>query len=178
MRMVEKEELQSDSRFYINQTTLDDIFKRNNNRISRYDLIDVNIGKLRRSLYGRISPLYKTEPFMFLNNPDDPEAIDVYEAYCDIPGARKDNPNRSVSYFRQFMRDFTGDYDIGKGAIIIDQYYRIQEGLHRSCILYKKYGPDYKVRVIRFHILYSFKTRLRCFMQMWIFDFRLFLHLV
>lgn len=176
--MITITSIQNDDRFYVNPTTLDNIFHRDNNIIVNYKLVWVEVGWLRRTLLGKLSPLYETEPYLLLKNPENDNAINIYSDYCNLPGARKDNPERSVDYFKSFIGDFTCDYDIKKGAIIIDQYYRIQDGLHRSCILLNKYGPDYKIQVVRIYLKNNIRMRYSLFKQMCFYNFKHKLYLL
>ena len=171
------QEIESDKRFYINPTTLKDIFRRC--QIDRYELCTTNLGKLRRTLYGNLSPLYKSEPYQLLTHPSEERAIKQYQNYCEIPGARKDNPNRSLQYYENFIKDFSEeDYDIHKGIIVVDQFYRIQEGLHRSCILLKRYGSPYAVQVLKIHLQLSLKNKCRCYLRMFWYDTKRILHFI
>ena len=176
--MLSKEELSTDARFFVNPITLDEIFRRFNHCIEKYDLTCIKVGKLRRTLEGRLSPMYKTEPFLFIRNPENKEIREMYEKYCELPDARKDNPERSVEYYKNFICKFTSEYDVKKGIVVIDQYNRIQDGLHRSCILLKNMGPNYEIQVLRIFPHYSLRTRFKLLRQMYWYDLKHFLHII
>lgn len=166
--MVSKQEIENDDRFFINNVTLTDIFRRVD--IKRYKLREVNIGRLRHN-YGKLMAIYETIPYKYLDNPTNEKCIKDYSEYCKISDVKKDNPDRSINCYNSLMNRFSDDvYDIKKGAIVIDQFYRIQDGVHRSCILYKKFGKDYKVQVLQIVTKQGFYRWIKSIIRMFLFD--------
>ena len=118
----------------------------------KYKVVKLKIGKIRRAVDGKITTLYDTINYQFLMNQKDEELRNKYEEYCTDIKNTHDNPKRSISTFKEIEDGIANsDYDIHKGAIIVNQYNFIQDGLHRSCVLLKKYGPDYKIDVLKIH---------------------------
>lgn len=170
--MVTRQEIENDNRFFINSVTLTDILRRVN--IKRYELRHVKIGRLRHN-YGKLMAIYETIPYKFLDNPTDEKCIKDYLEYCDIPSAKKDNPDRSIDCYNNLMNHFSvEEYNIQKGIIVIDQFYKIQEGLHRSCILLKKYGSQHKVQVLYIVTTHNFFSWIKSYIRMIVFDIKHF----
>lgn len=166
--MVSKQDIERDGRFFINSLTLDDILRRV--KIKKYKLDFVKLGLLRHSS----KAINETIPYKFLNNPNDEKLRTEYAAYCNIPNAKFDNPDRSINCFNTLVNKFTREkYDICKGIIVVDQFNCIQEGLHRSCILYKKFGYKHKIPVLRIITKQTY-FGIRSYFQMFLFIVRNF----
>lgn len=81
-----------------------------------------------------------------------------YKQYCDYCNSSR----RSAEIFTQLKNDIeTNDYDIKKGAIVIDEHNFILDGQHRSCILLHKYGPFHKVQVVQYDMGRHLGKRMR-----------------
>ena len=168
--MVTRQEIENDNRFFINSVTLSDILMRVN--IKRYELRQVKIGTLRHN-YGKLMAIYETIPYKYLDNPTDEKCINDYLEYCKIPSAKKDNPDRSIDCYNKLRNRFSEEeYNIQKGVIVIDQFYNIQEGLHRSCILFKKYGTKHKVQVLQIVRQQTVFNRIKSYIRMFLFDIK------
>lgn len=155
------ERLKKESRFYINKTTLNCLLNRG--EIRSYKLVKIPLNKIRRRYKG-LHSLESTDVYHFLENPNDKNYRQKYLEYCNIPGARKDNPDRSVETFEKLINEFANmEYDIKNGIIVVDQFYQVQEGFHRSCILLKNKGGSYKIEVLK--IVYRYKIN-RKFIEM------------
>ena len=138
--------IKQQKRFNINPHTLQLLEKRN---VKSFELIEIPVGKIRRHLDGKVMSLYKTDPYKFLSDDSD-TAKENYEKYVNRPLNREDNPDRSVECFNTLINSFSGElYDIKKGIIIVNQFYQVMDGQHRSCILLKKYGEDLKIPVLK-----------------------------
>lgn len=146
--MVQKDNLRNDTRFYINETTLECLTR---SPIKRYKLLELEVGRIHRYLDNSVYSLYKTDPYQFLAHMDEPDAQKQYQKYCNR--AMSDNPDRSESLFRNLIDGFGKNYDPQKGIIVIDQLNCVVEGQHRCCILLKKYGEAHKITVLR--LVYS-----------------------
>lgn len=142
--MVSIDEMRNDDRFFINEYTLQYMFKRN---VLKYQMVRIPVGKIHRYLDKQVYSLYKTDPYRYLDNPEDPEIKEQYEVYCNR--AKGDNPDRSEELYNQLMENFGDNYDPKKGVIVIDQLNYIVEGQHRCCILLKKFGEDYPIDVLK-----------------------------
>lgn len=153
--------LKADKRFYINEPTMN--FLLNRGEISSYRLVKVPLSKIRRG-YNGVYSLDSTDVYHFLEDPNNENYRQKYIEYCNIPNARKDNPDRSVETFKKLISNFNyKEYNIKDGVIVIDQFNQIMEGFHRSCILLKNKGGDYKIEVLK--IVYRYKFN-RGYMKM------------
>lgn len=146
-----RNELESDSRFRIHPEALDSLFR--THKIYSWKLTKITVGKLRRYKNKKLSLLTDTDNYRFLCDPESAESKAAYAAYCKDSSNLKDNSNRSENTFRDLMDTFSSEkYDPKKGIVIMDQYHCILDGLHRSCILMKRFGTDYEITVLQMKI--------------------------
>lgn len=146
--LVSREQLEKDSRFYINSETLSSLMK--HHKIYSYDIEEIKLGHIRRYKDKKLSTLYATDHFKYVTDPNSEENRRTYRVYCAQKENLKDNPNRSEAVFNTLIDTFVNeDYDPKKGIIIIDQYHCIVDGFHRSCILLHKLGSEHPVTVLK-----------------------------
>ena len=146
--MISREDLESDKRFHISKTELDWLFSKL--KIYKYECVDIEIGRLRRFDGKKIISLKETINYKYLENPNDKRISNLYEQYCKEQENLLDNPDRSRTIFDKLRDDILDtEYNPQNGIIIINQYNIIEDGLHRSCILLKKHGPDFVVKVLK-----------------------------
>lgn len=158
--MVSKNEILNDPRFYLDEWNLNRFFS---DKIEKYEVVEVEVGSIIRELNGKIMTLSETDVFHYLDGSEEDKIN--YEKYCQEYCAGNDN--RGTRQFNNLISTFDSvDYDIKKGAICIDQFGVILEGQHRSCILLKKYGSHYKVKVVRFYIT-GLRPRMRIGILLW-----------
>lgn len=137
--------LASDNRFYINPETLLYLSRK---PIYDYEITEIQIGKIRRKLWGKVFSLYKTESWQYLQNPNNEIIKNKYQRYAKI--ATVDKADRTEKTYQDLILSFSNnEYDIKKGIIVINQYYFIEEGLHRCCILLMKYGEKHRIQVLK-----------------------------
>ena len=75
-----------------------------------------------------------------------------YINYCNDDDNLIDNHNHSLQTFNNIMRELEkSSYSIKKGAIVINQYNCIMDGVHRCSYLLARYGPDYKIEVVKLY---------------------------
>ena len=166
--MIDKEVLEKDPNIYISPDELEVLYSKNPPQ--SYRIIDIKVGNIRRAVNGHIGTLYDTVNYQFVNNPTDCKVVEQYKEYCKDPYNLVDN-DRSINKYSDLISKFENEeYSIKKGAIIINQYNFILDGLHRSCILLSKYGPDHKVRVVK---LYKKTQRRMMILSPW-FEFKQF----
>ena len=134
-----------DKRFYINELDLERIKKR---KISKYEFIEIPVGRVRRYLDGKIFDLYHTDAYKLLDNPNNKETQKNYEEYCK--NYCYEYENRGRENFKNLANSIrANEYDPLKGVIVVDQLYIIADGQHRCCILLNKFGPKYKIKVLK-----------------------------
>ena len=142
--MIKVNNIDCDNRFYINKLDLERISK---NQIVSYKFIDIPVGTIKRYLDKKIFSLYKTDAYMYLENPDNPNSKIRYQEYCK--NSCFDYEIRGEKVFNELEDDISkNEYNPTKGVIVVDQHRIIMDGQHRACILLKKYGPKYKVKVV------------------------------
>ncbi len=142
--MVTKEAIKADDRFYIDDWNLERITKR---KIISYRVETIPVGNIWRLIEGKIIPLRETDVYKYLDG--DEIARKKYEAYCNSELCQG-NDARSVRAYESLISLLRSEmYDMERGAIFVDQLNIILEGQHRSCILLKEFGPDYRIPVVK-----------------------------
>lgn len=138
MRTVE--EVLSDSRFCINTQVPDRLFK---SKVKSYRVKEVRLEALL-CFYGEgVMRIEDTPMYKFLNG--DIVGYDSYKNYC----IKYPSSFRNQSSFNELQSQLeTTEYDIKKGAIVVNQHNIIVDGQHRISILLKKYGPKHRIKVV------------------------------
>lgn len=141
--MVTKEEILSDDRFTVNTQVPDRLFKEN---IKKIEVVEVPLDKLL-CYYGEgILFLKETDIFHYLDDGEDGKKM--YEHYCE----KYRSSFRTIANYKALIDEMnTFEYDIKKGAIVINQLGIILDGQHRCSILLKKYGAQHRISVVKFH---------------------------
>ena len=149
----------SDKRFYINPDDLNRIKKK---KILFYRIKKIKIGNIKRYLNGNIFDLSKTDSYRLLENPNSIELQKNYNYYCEKYCFEYEN--RSMNKFKSLTKNIDKEtYDPKKGIIIVDNLNIISDGQHRACILLKKYGKNYKVKVLKIYCAnLGVKTYIKC----------------
>ncbi len=141
--MVEKEQIFNDDRFCINTQIPDRLFQ---TPIKKIDVISVKLGNLLCYYDDKVQYIKETSISKFLEGGSD--SLARYEMYCE----KYPNSFRTVDTYKTLIDQMsTFEYDIKKGAIVINQLGIIIDGQHRCSILMKKYGEDFKIEVVRFY---------------------------
>lgn len=149
-KYIDPVELKNNGDFYIPDEIIEALYKKN--PPESYKIVEMKVGKIRRAVDGVITTLYDTINYRFLISPDDPQIKNSYIEYCNDIKNTHDNSSRSIGTFENVEKDISSaDYDINKGVIIVNQYNFVQDGLHRSCVLLKKYGPNHKIKVLKIY---------------------------
>lgn len=147
--MVTKEDLQNDDRFYIDEWNLDKFVA--HKKIRKYRIKYIQLGSILRNLNKEIYELSKTDVYRYLEQ--DVVTEKDYEQYRRLCSG-DDYIHHTLKSFQDLQEQLENtEYDIKKGAVVIDQFRCIIDGQHRSCILLKKYGPAYEIPVVQ--VVYS-----------------------
>lgn len=151
--MLLKEEFLNDKRFFIKKTDADRIFMLD---IKKYRIEKIKLKKIYRIMDNEIVSFFSTDAYRYLSKQISDEE---YTNYCNNYTYKDEK--HSVQSFKLLMKEFQ-DYDIRKGAIVIDQDNIVFDGQHRICILINKYGLNYEIEVVKvFHKGYHIKTKLK-----------------
>ena len=140
---ISKEDLIKDSRFYIDSRNLDRLTHR---RILSYDVKRKKVGMILREVPDttQIVTLNKTRVYAYLSGTNEGEKVyDEYVRLCNVPFRNREAYDKLIDEMSK------NPYDITKGAIIVNQDDIIYDGQHRCCYLLYKYGPNYKVDVLK-----------------------------
>lgn len=140
---VSKEELLNDSRFFIDSRNLDRLTRR---KILCYDIKRMKIGMILREVpdTAQIVTLNKTRVFAYLSGTKEGEK--VYDEYVKLCNASFRNREAYDNLIDEMSKK---PYDITKGSIVVNQDGIIYDGQHRCCFLLYKYGPNFKVDVLK-----------------------------
>lgn len=130
----------NDERFTVSKQDVDRIFQQD---IASYNICNIKISKIRKNIKGKIIDLKETDSYKLLNG----EITQAdYEKYCREQTFGYEN--HSLESFNNLQRKLI-NYDLKKGAIVVDQFNIIRDGQHRTCILLKEFGPNYKINVVK-----------------------------
>ena len=141
-------EMSRDSRFSISENMMHFMF--DFPPVDRYDVDQIRLGDIRRYFEGRTTSLYETPVYSLIAH-DDEKAYRKYvsdnrDGVEDIEAVT----DRDIERFRRTIASMMNDdYDIRKCAIVIDSNNVILDGMHRTCALLYRFGPTYKIPVVR-----------------------------
>ena len=119
--------------------------------IKKYEVCKIKLGDIRQLSIGRSSnrvvmKLSDASPYKYLVNNENK----IYEEYCEKVKAVGDV--RSMEQFKKLIAQVEQEnYDIKKGAIVLNDKNILMDGQHRACIMLKKFGSDYVVDVVRLY---------------------------
>jgi len=149
------DDIRNDPRFYIDERNLQRLFA--NGGGQKYEVVFVRIGSILRNIEERITTLYETDVYPYLLGKE--QGRQRYINYCDkYPIMRKNEDT-----YKKLIREMASqEYDIHRGAIVVDEYNFILDGLHRSCITLYKHGPFFKVQVLKCHSGRHYGKKYRC----------------
>lgn len=173
MAYITKEELINDKRFYIDDRNINRLL--NDHPVKSYQVTFIKVGMILRKLSNcdNIVPLNQTYVYKYLEGGEvGKRAYEEFRKIC------KYSPLRSEEIYDNLIQQIGNtDYDIKKGAIVVDQYNLILDGMHRSSILLRKYGANHIIQVVRFDNVYSlrpffFLTRIKtviAYIKAWVY---------
>lgn len=157
--MKTEEKLMKDSRF-----TIDDFAFNNHLKISKmisYKIEYVKLGDILRYQNSKVFEIKKSDVYKYLDTKNEEE----YKKYCQNICIGEDFNKHNPRIYDDLIKTINNtEYDIKKGAIVLNQLNIIMDGQHRACILLKKYGPSHKIPVIKIKYKYlGFFTYLNYF---------------
>lgn len=138
------EDIKKDPRFFIDDFNTNRLFGDGALLGREYEVVFVKIGSILRSLDGKTTSLYDTDVYSFLLGTE--KGKQKYKSYCDRCHASFRNEENYKKLIDEMLMH---DYDITKGAIVIDENNFILDGQHRACITLFRYGPYHKVQVLK-----------------------------
>lgn len=112
-------------------------------RIGGYEVAEIRLGDIRRVWYDmRAYRLDECAPYRYLGGD-----ARVYDDYC--------RANSKQSFFEMSKGRFDSliksmeTYDPRRMPVVLGKRNVILDGQHRCCILLKRFGPDYRIKVVR-----------------------------
>ena len=114
-------------------------------QIDRYEVAEVRLGDLRRIWFDmRTYPLDACAPYRYLEGDET-----GYLRYCD-ENAERYGVRMSRARF-DALRSSMSDFDGRHLPLVYGPHNIILDGQHRSCILLKRFGPEFRIRVVRIY---------------------------
>ena len=141
---ISKEDLIKDCRFYIDKRNLDRL---THQKILNYKIQRKKVGMILRAVpnTSRIVTLAETRVYAYLTGTYEGEKeYDEYVKMCNAPFRNKESYDKLIDEMSK------NPYDIKKCAVIVNQDDIICDGQHRCCYMLYKYGPNYKIDVVKF----------------------------
>lgn len=153
MAYITKEDLINDKRFFIDDRNINRLL--NDHPVKGYRMKYIKVGMILRntSNCNSIVPLCQTYVYKYLKGGEEgKKAYEEFRKICNY------SPLRSEKIYDNLIRQIdNSDYDLKKGAIVVDQYNLILDGMHRSSILLRKYGANHKIQVVQFYNAYKIR---------------------
>ena len=120
-----------------------------------YTFCKTRLGSLLWNSKDGLYSLDRALPYIFLCNMSDSIIYQKYEEYCNSPQNKIGTDSRSPSSLIRLMQTIKVEgYDPKKGAIIVDQFGIVLDGLHRCSVLLYLFGPDYVAQMVRVRRLF------------------------
>lgn len=114
-----------------------------------YEITNVALKDIRRKWQGKTYMLSEASLYKYLQTRDKQIYADYVQKHIDLKIVPPDADKSPVS-FESLEEAINKDgYNPAKCVIVLDKNNNIVDGLHRSCILYYKYGGDFTVKVVR-----------------------------
>lgn len=125
--------------------------------IDKYEIIDIKINNINKNINNKIKTLEECYPFLLLNG-----NTKEYTKKC-LKYRRTDYMMYSqkefekickkecVQRYKQLIKNIDINNYNKKQLIVINQNNSILDGQHRACYLLKKFGPNYKIRVLKIY---------------------------
>lgn len=88
-------------------------------------------------------PLNVAPPYLFLQGNKE-----AYLSYCKFKDTKEGADKHNMERFEELLFDFNHSQQIKK-YIVVNRKNEILDGLHRACLLLHKYGPDYKIHILK-----------------------------
>lgn len=145
-----------DDRFHVDGNLMRTIFRFP--PVVSWDVEKVRLCDIKRFWEGEIISLYASPAYSFAAHGD----LQGYREYVSVhwldAGAQsrltreqiEKGIDDDVSRFRETIRQMKStDYDIRKGAVVLDSNNVILDGVHRTCALLCRYGPEHEIAVLR-----------------------------
>ena len=147
MKYITKDELKQDDSFFIDDRNINRLL--NDHPVRKYRIKYIKVGMILRKLSQefRVVPLCYTNVYRYLEGGEEgKKAYDEFIKICNY------SPLRSEEIYNNLIQQIeNADYDIKRGAIVVDQYNLILDGMHRSSILLHKYGANHRIQVVQFY---------------------------
>ena len=158
-RLIER--MQNDTRFHIGNTWLKsagtDLWEvLLHSTVRKYEIDTIKLKDIRWLFYGHLYSLSDTLVYNYLMTGDE----ETYKKHAREHFAQRKFKGKilqklvddDLARFKNTVKVITDNgYDIRKGAIIVDEKNGLRDGLHRGCVLWSIYGPDYEIPVLRIY---------------------------
>ncbi len=147
-------QMRQDTRFTISDSLLKMILS---SPVKKYTIENIRLGSIKRRWNEQIMNLTDTATFAYIVHGDEKIYREyvrtVYEKILHMDeNIISDNIEKNIAGVHKTIETLAHEgYDIHRGAVVVDEENIIIDGLHRSSILYKQYGSDYEIPVLRIY---------------------------
>ncbi len=137
------DDVKIDQRFYIDDANFERLFS-SYQKCYKYNIEYVRVGSILRFLDNKITCLYDTDVYPYIK--DSKKGSLRYKKYCNRCNVNFRTPEKFQLLLEELRNN---EYDIRKGAIVVDEQNFILDGQHRLCFILYKYGPFHKIPVVK-----------------------------
>jgi len=147
--------IKNDNRFNISDNVLTDVLNRF--PIKKYDVEKIKLGNIRYNWQGQLYSINETATYDYISNNN----LEKYINYIKIvktDSFGKINEQISDIIIKDLARCrntvdtiLTKGYDVQKSIVIINDRNVLIDGLHRTSILFKNFGPEYEIAVLKIY---------------------------
>ena len=145
--------MEHDTRFYVSNELLRKLLLY---PVDHYAIETMKLSEAKSSngWRGKIIPLNETETFAFIVNGDEKVYREYLRISYEFHGMSNIAPkiDSRVAGVPKTIEDITQyGYEITKGAVVVDDLNVVMDGLHRCSILYKLFGANHEIQVLRIY---------------------------
>ena len=146
--------MKDDPRFTVSDAQLMSILA---TPVKKYEVSRVRAGSLKRNWDGQIMPLSETATYAYVINGDEEryrKYVRTVNEGVGITDEKKlaDIVEKDLARLKNTTASVMNEgYDVCRSAVVVRDRNIIMDGIHRSCILWKKFGPDYEFPVLRIY---------------------------
>ena len=147
--------MKNDSRFQVSDALLHNLL--NGCPVKKYELSRIRLCDIKRQWHNQIMSLNETATYAYIINGDEERYCSYVRTVNEDSGVKDthilaDIVEKDLARIPNTIASITSEgYDIRRGAVVIDDHDIILDGIHRSCILWKKYGPKHEIPVLRIY---------------------------
>lgn len=147
--------IKDDNRFNISDKALTDVLNRF--PIKKYEVEKIKLGSIRYNWQGQLYSINETATYDYISNNNLERYINYIkivktDSFGRINKQISDIITKDLSNCRNTIDTIlTKGYDVQKSIVIINDRNVLVDGLHRISILFKIFGPEYEIAVLKLY---------------------------